>query len=120
MAVTKRTEEEAKKYIIDSLEEWKSNDQGRKIISLSNMIEQWRSNKGKTLKKIRAIKKSIKDIERIIHRHQIINPTTNVKVLEDELLRFKEAYDGMVKKYGEPPQTKKRQNKDSDLTGDTN
>jgi len=43
MAITPRTAEEASKFILESVEEWKNTSQDKKIISLSNWAEKWRS-----------------------------------------------------------------------------
>ena len=39
MAITPRTAEEASKFILESVEEWKNTSQDKKIISLSNWAE---------------------------------------------------------------------------------
>ena len=59
MAVTQRTVEEASKYILDSIEDWKNSGQDKKIISLSNWAVRWRSNTGGPIAKMRELQKNI-------------------------------------------------------------
>ena len=119
MAITQKTTEEAIKYIQDSIENWKSAGQDRKIISLSNWAEKWRSNTGSTTAKIRSLQKNIKGIEQIIKRSQ--KEGIQGTVLDDQLKEFKDQYNSLVSKYGEPKtKAKKGQTKLTRVEKDTN
>lgn len=68
---TKRTAEEAKAYIIESIELWEKEGIEKRIISLSNWAELWRSRSeiAATTNKIKMLKISIKDLQRAIARN---------------------------------------------------
>jgi hypothetical protein len=108
MANTQRTVEEASKYILDSIEGWKSKGQDKKIISLSNWAERWNSKNGGHVTKMREILKTIRGLELIIKRNKKINPNTDSTVLEGELERVRKVYAKKVDLYGDlKPKVKK-------------
>ena len=107
MAITPRTAEEASKYILESLEEWKNTSRDKKIISLSNWAEKWRPKRETDpFKKMEEINKSIRDITRSIKRNKDIDlPSPN---LEQSLEALKIKYNELVVIHGEPkPKVKK-------------
>ncbi len=55
------------------MEDWKNTGQDKKIISLSNWAEKWRSNTGGPTAKIKSLQKSIKGLELIIKRNKKID-----------------------------------------------
>ena len=83
VAITQRTAEEAKVYITESVKHWEEIGESKKIISLANFAEKWRSNTSLSTK-IKAIKKSIKGVELILKRNEKIglNSPNLVKSLE--------------------------------------
>ena len=110
MAITPRTAEEASKYILESVEEWKNTNQDKKIISLSNWAEGWRSNAGGHTTRIRELKKNIRALTLVIKRKRVMYlemPAEDPIVLELEA--HQNAYNDLVAQYGEPKISKKKQ-----------
>jgi hypothetical protein len=110
MTITQRTAEEASKYILESIENWKSAGQDKKIISLSNLAEKWRSDTSGPSAKIKLLHQSIKALELILKRNE--NVGIPLGQLGDQLEYLKKEYKDLIDKYGEPkPKVKKGGNK---------
>jgi hypothetical protein len=113
MTITQRTVEEAGKYILDSIEDWKNTGQDKKIISLSNWAEKWRSNTGGYVSRMRDLQKNIRALEQIMKRKKKLNQQTDLSGLEKELKAHQENFKFYVEKFGDlkPKKTNKKLDK---------
>ena len=100
MTPTQRTVEEASKYILESIEDWKNKGQLKKIISLSNWAEKWRSKIGEETANMKQLFRNIRDLKRVIQGNKKIDPNADVRVLEREVEILSKAYSNIETKRG--------------------
>jgi hypothetical protein len=112
---TQRTVEEAKVYINESIAYWESTkdeNQLKKINSLANWAEKWRSGTGGHVSKMRDIQKNINAYKAIMKRKLKISSLVDNTLLQKELDAWQNSYDHFVKKHGElPPNQPKKPKK---------
>jgi hypothetical protein len=101
MAITQRTAEEAKVYIVESLKQWEEANESKKIISLAAFAEKWHSSKGASpIAKMKSLQLSIKALKLILKRNEKIDLPSGQ--LEDQVKYLEDEYKELADKYGEP------------------
>lgn len=98
---TERTVEEAETYIRESIELWKEIGSEKRIISLSNWAEKWRSNTVGHAAKMRGLQKNIRALKLVMERDEKINLNVNNYALQGVLDSNNEEYARLVETHGE-------------------
>jgi hypothetical protein len=99
--LTERTVEEAEAYIQESIKQWKEIGQEKRIISLSNLVEKWRSNTVGHIAKMRGLQKNIRALKLVLERDAKISQSVNNYALQGTLDSIKEEYARLVETHGE-------------------
>jgi hypothetical protein len=99
---TKRTTQEAKDYINETIKFWEEEGRESKIVSLANFAEKWRYNKGGPKSKIIGFHKEIKSLQELILRHNKLEPTNFEGPLHKALVDAQVKYEELVKIHGLP------------------
>ena len=97
-----RTVEEAKQYIIETIEMWERYPEDTdKIISVASFTERRRNVGNSPFAKMKELQKNIKQLEIIIKRHDRINPIDVSESLDDALDEAKLQYNKLKEEHGE-------------------
>ena len=80
--------------------ERKKTDASQKIISLASFCQKWRSKTINPTIRLKTLQKNIKDLERVLTRNKIINPSDDNSDLFVVLETVKEQYEELKKGQG--------------------